>query len=384
RNIVTGLGGPTHGIPRETGFDITAASEIMAIMGMATSLHDLRRRLGAITVGATYDGDPVTAEQLKVAGSMTVLMKDAIHPNLVQTLEGQPAFMHAGPFANIAHGNNSVVADRIALKVCDYVVTESGFGSDLGMEKFMDIVCPAGNLKPDACVMVATVRALKHHGGHADDARSTRAQSLQAIEAGIANLRRHLDNVAAFGVPCVVAINRFPRDTDEECRLVRKLALESGAFAAEINDGPAKGGDGATAFAEAVVAATEQPSSYKPLYSPESTIRDKIETVATRIYGADGVHYYQAADEKIAAYQANGMAELPVCMAKTQYSLSADATLLNAPHGFEIPIRDIRAYTGAGWLVPLCGDIQQMPGLSKTAAAYTVDIDEHGRTVGLF
>jgi len=384
RQIVIGLGGRVNGIPRETGFDITAASEVMAILGMASDLFDLRRRLGAITVGATYGGDPVTAEDLKVAGSMAVLMRDAVHPNLVQTLEGQPAFMHAGPFANIAHGNNSVVADRVALKVGDYVVTESGFGSDLGMEKFMDIVCPAGNIKPDACVMVATVRALKHHGGNADDQRATWAQGLQAIENGVANLKRHLDNVAAFGVPCVVAINRFPADTDEECELVRKLALEAGAFAAEINEGPAKGGDGAVELAQAVVAATEQPSSYKPLYAPEAPIRDKIETVAKRIYGADGVHYYQEADEKIAAFQANGLGELPVCMAKTQYSLSADASLLNAPHGFEIPIRDIRAYTGAGWLVPLAGNIQQMPGLSKTAAAYMVDIDEQGRTVGLF
>ena len=385
RQIVVGLGGRVNGIPRETGFDITAASEVMAILGMASDLFDLRRRLGAITVGATYDGRPVTAEDLKAAGSMTVLMRDAIQPNLVQTLEGQPVFVHAGPFANIAHGNNSVLADRVALKLCDYVVTESGFGSDLGMEKFMDIVCPAGNLRPDACVLVATVRALKHHGSHgADDAHTTWAQGLQAIEDGIANLKRHLDNVAAFGLPCVVAINRFPTDTDEECELVRRLALQAGAFAAEINDGPAKGGDGAVALGEAVVAATEQPSDYKPLYTPSMPIRDKIETIARRIYGADGIHYDQAAESKVAAMQADGLGLLPVCMAKTQYSLSADASLLNAPHGFEIPIRDVRAYTGAGWLVPLAGNIQQMPGLIKDAAAYRVDIDEHGRTVGLF
>jgi formyltetrahydrofolate synthetase len=385
RQIVVGLGGRANGIPRETGFDITAASEVMAILGMASDLFDLRRRLGAITVGATYGGEPVTADDLKAAGSMTVLMRDAIQPNLVQTLEGQPVFVHTGPFANIAHGNNSVLADRVALKVCDYVVTESGFGSDLGMEKFMDIVCPAGNIKPDACVVVATVRALKHHGSHgADDPHATRAQDLQAIEDGVANLKRHLDNVAAFGLPCVVAINRFPTDTDEECRLVRRLAIEAGAFAAEINEGPAKGGDGAVALAEAVVSATEQPSQYRPLYTPSMPIRDKIETIATRIYGADGVYYDPAADTKIAAMQANGLGLLPVCVAKTQYSLSADASLLNAPHGFEIPIRDIRAYTGAGWLVPLAGNIQQMPGLSKNAAAYHVDIDEHGRTVGLF
>jgi formate--tetrahydrofolate ligase len=384
RQIVIGLGGRLNGIPRETGFDITAASEVMAILGMASDLFDLRRRLGAITVGATYEGEPVTAEQLRAAGSMTVLMKDAIHPNLVQTLEGQPAFVHAGPFANIAHGNNSVIADRVALKVCDYVVTESGFGSDLGMEKFMDIVCPAGNISPDACVLVATVRALKHHGGHADDPRATRAQGMQAIETGMANLLHHLSNVSVFGVPCVVAVNRFPGDTDEECALVRRLAVDGGAFAAEINEGPAKGGEGSIALAEAVRAAAAQPSNWKPLYTPDATIRDKIETVAKRIYGASGVHYDQAADEKISAYQANGMGELPVCMAKTQYSLSADATLLNVPHDFEIPIRDVRAYTGAGWLVPLCGNIQQMPGLSKTAAVYDVDIDEQGRTVGLF
>jgi len=384
RQIVIGLGGRANGLPRETGFDITAASEVMAILGMASDLFDLRKRLGAITVGATYGGEPVTAEQLRAAGSMTVLMKDAIHPNLVQTLEGQPAFMHAGPFANIAHGNNSVVADRVGLKVCDYVVTESGFGSDLGMEKFMDIVCPAGNIKPDACVLVGTVRALKHHGGHADDPRATRAQGVQAIEAGMANLLHHLNNVKAFGVPCVVAVNRFPTDTDEEIALVKRLAVEGGAFAAEANEGPAKGGNGTIELAEAVREAAAQESNWAPLYSPDATIRDKIETVAKRIYGASGVHYYPAADEKISAYQANGMGTLPVCMAKTQYSLSADATLLNAPRDFEIPIRDVRAYTGAGWLVPLCGDIMQMPGLSKTAAVYDVDIDEQGRTVGLF
>ncbi len=385
RQIVVGLGGRTNGIPRETGFDITAASEVMAILGMASDLFDLRRRLGAITVGATYDGRPVTADDLRAAGSMTVLMRDAIQPNLVQTLEGQPVFVHAGPFANIAHGNNSVLADRVALKVCDYVVTESGFGSDLGMEKFMDIVCPAGNLRPDACVMVATVRALKHHGGYgADENDATQAQGRQAIERGIANLQRHLDNVAAFGLPCVVAINRFPTDTDQECQLVRRLALEAGAFAAEINDGPATGGAGTVALAQAVVAATEQPSEYRPLYTPALPIRDKIETIAQRIYGADGVHYDQVAEAKIATMQANGLGTLPVCVAKTQYSLSADPSLLNAPRGFEIPIRDIRAYTGAGWLVPLAGDIQQMPGLIKNAAAYRVDIDERGRTVGLF
>jgi formyltetrahydrofolate synthetase len=385
RQIVVGLGGRSNGIPRETGFDITAASEVMAILGMASDLFDLRRRLGAITVGATYGGEPVTADDLRAAGAMTVLMRDAIQPNLVQTLEGQPVFVHTGPFANIAHGNNSVLADRVALKVCDYVVTESGFGSDLGMEKFMDIVCPAGNIKPDACVMVATVRALRHHGSHgADGSHATRAQGLHAIENGIANLKRHLDNVAAFGLPCVVAINRFPSDTDEECQLVRRLAREAGAFAAEINEGPVKGGNGAVALAEAVVSATEQPSKYRPLYTPPMPIYDKIETIAKRIYGADGVHYDQTADAKIAAMQANGLGLLPVCVAKTQYSLSADAALLNAPHGFDIPIRDIRAYTGAGWLVPLAGSIQQMPGLIKDAAAYRVDIDEQGRTVGLF
>jgi formyltetrahydrofolate synthetase len=384
RQIVVGLGGRANGLPRETGFDITAASEVMAILGMATDLFDLRRRLGAITVAATYDGEPVTAEDLRTAGSMTVLMKDAIHPNLVQTLEGQPSFMHAGPFANIAHGNNSVVADRVGLKLCDYVVTESGFGSDLGMEKFMDIVCPAGNIKPDACVLVATVRALKHHGTNGGDEPTTSAEGQAAIERGMDNLRQHLSNVHAFGVPCVVAVNRFPTDTDEECELVRRLAVEAGAFAAEINEGPAKGGEGAVALAEAVRTAAAQPSDWKPLYSPEASIKEKIETVAKRIYGADGVNYQPAAEQKIAAFESAGLGTLPVCMAKTQYSLSADATLLNAPKGFEIPIRDVRAYTGAGWLVPLCGDIMQMPGLSKTAAVYEVDIDDKGRTVGLF
>jgi formyltetrahydrofolate synthetase len=383
RHIVIGLGGRLNGIPRETGFDITAASEVMAILGMASDLFDLRRRLGAITVGSTYDGEPVTAEQLSAAGSMAVLMKEAIHPNLVQTLEGQPAFMHAGPFANIAHGNNSVVADRVALKVCDYVVTESGFGSDLGMEKFMDIVCPAGGIQPDACVLVATVRALKHHGGQADDPRATRAQGLQAIERGIGNLHRHLENVAAFGVPCVVAVNRFPTDTDEECELVRTLALEAGAMDAQHNTAPADGGAGAADLARAVVKAANTASDFILTYPDDASLEDKISAIATKIYGADGVEFLPDARAKLARFN-ELYGDLPVCMAKTHLSISHDPSLQGAPKGFTVPIRDLRAYTGAGFVTALCGTMVQMPGLGKTPAGLSIDIDAQGRTVGLF
>ncbi len=377
RDIVVGLGGRANGYTRQTGFDITAASEVMAIVAVARDLHDLRSRLGAITVGATYDGEPVTAEQLRAAGAMTVLLKDTIKPNLVQTLEGQPVFVHCGPFANIAHGNNSLVADRVALKLGDYVVTESGFGSDMGMEKFFDIVCRVGGLRPSASVLVATVKALKHHGG---DPNGGQAE----IEAGAANLRRHLGIVREFGINAVVAVNRFPTDTDEEIELVRRLALEGGAYAAEINDGYAQGGEGATALAEAVSAAAEEPNSFAELYPLDAPIEKKIEAIAVRAYGADGIFLLKTARDKIAQFNADGLDRLPICMAKTHLSLSHDVALTNAPTGFVVTIRDIRAYTGAGWLVALCGDMQTMPGLSKTPAAFNVDIDENGRTVGLF
>jgi formate--tetrahydrofolate ligase len=377
RDIAIGLGGRANGYVRQTGFDITAASEVMAIVAVARDLFDLRERLGKITVGHTFEGEPVTAEQLRAAGAMTVLLKDTIKPNLVQTLEGQPALVHCGPFANIAHGNNSLVADRVALKLGDYVVTESGFGADMGMEKFFDIVCRVGDLRPNAVVLVATVKALKHHGDDPDG-------GLDAIERGTANLARHLGIVREFGLNAVVAVNRFPFDTDEEIALVRKLALEHGAYAAEVNDGFTHGGAGAAALAEAVVAAADEPASFDFMYQLDAPIEEKIEAIAKRVYGADGIFLLKTARDKIDQFNATGLGSLPICMAKTHLSLSHDVALTNAPTGFTVTIRDIRAYTGAGWLVALCGDMQTMPGLSSTPAAFNVDIDAEGRTVGLF
>jgi formyltetrahydrofolate synthetase len=377
RDIAIGLGGRANGYPRQTGFDITAASEVMAIVAVARDLFDLRARLGAITVGSTYEGEPVTAEQLKAAGAMTVLLKETIKPNLVQTLEGQPAFVHCGPFANIAHGNNSLVADRIALKLGDIVITESGFGADMGMEKFFDIVCRVGGLTPSAVVLVATVKALKHHGGDPEG-------GAEAIAAGSANMIRHLATIREFGLNAVVAVNRFPADTDEEIQQIRETALANGAFAAEGNEAVVKGGEGATTLAEAVVAAAEQPSEFAPVYPLDESIERKIEAIVTRVYGGDGILLQPAARKKIAEFERVGFDELPICMAKTHLSLSHDPTLANAPTGFTVPVRDIRAYTGAGWLVALCGDMQTMPGYGRTPAAHAVDIDEDGTTVGLF
>jgi formate--tetrahydrofolate ligase len=377
RDIVIGLGPKTNGYVRQTGYDITAASEVMAIVAVASDLHDLRRRLGAITVGQTYEGENVTAEQLRAAGAMTVLLKETIKPNLVQTLEGQPALVHCGPFANIAHGNNSLVADRVALKLGDYIVTESGFGADMGMEKFFDIVCRAGDLRPNAVVLVATVKALKHHGGAPEG-------GIEAIERGAANLARHLGIVRAFGLNAVVAVNRFPGDVEEEVERVRALALGHGAYAAEVNNAFEDGGAGAAALAEAVVAAAEQPSSFEYLYPLDAPLEAKIDAIATRVYGADGVLLLPAAQAKVEELTALGLGSLPICMAKTHLSLSDDAALTNAPSGFTVTVRDLRAYTGAGWIVALCGDMQTMPGLSASPAAVNVDIDADGRTVGLF
>ncbi|HLH64900.1 MAG TPA: formate--tetrahydrofolate ligase [Solirubrobacteraceae bacterium] len=385
RHITIGLGGRANGYPRETGFDITAASEVMAIMAVARDLKDLRRRLGAITAAYSYDGGkPITAEDLRAAGAMTVLLKDALKPNLVQTLEGQPVLMHCGPFANIAHGNNSLIADLIGMKLGDYVVTESGFGADMGMEKFFDIVCRFGKLTPSAAVLVTTVRAIKHHGGLEDDPRSDRTTAMHALETGFANVRHHLRTIATFGVPAVVAVNRMPGDTNEEIEACKRLAIEAGAFAAEANEGFMKGGAGAADLASAVVEACEQPNTFHQLYQDDEPIQDKIEAVATKVYGARDVYFYPEAEAKLAQFTRDGLSHFPVCMAKTHLSLSADPTLLNAPEGFTLPVRDIRAYTGAGWLVPLCGDIVQMPGLGRTPAALNIDIDENGRTVGLF
>jgi len=377
RQIAVGLGGRANGYVRETGFDITAASEVMAIVAVSRDLEDLRRRLGAITVGRTFEGEPVTAEQLRTAGAMTVILKEALKPNLVQTLEGQPALIHCGPFANIAHGNNSLVADLVALKLGDYVITESGFGSDMGMEKFLNIVCRAGGMTPSAVVLVATARALKHHGGEPNG-------GVEAIERGAGNLRRHLEIIREFGLNAVVAVNRFPGDTDDEVEAVRRLALEYGARAAELNEAFERGGQGATALAEAVVDAAENAEPLRHTYSLEASIEEKIDAIARRVYGADGIFLLKTARDRLPAYAAEGLDRLPICMAKTHLSLSHDAALLNAPENFTVTVRDIRAYTGAGWLVPLCGDMQTMPGLGEHAAAFDVDIDADGRTVGLF
>ncbi|MDQ2939808.1 MAG: formate--tetrahydrofolate ligase [Actinomycetota bacterium] len=384
RQVALGLGGPANGYPRETGFDITAASEVMAILAVARDIHDLRKRLGSITAAYSREGEPVTAEDLGAAGAMTVLLKDAIKPNLIQTLEGQPCLMHAGPFANIAHGNSSLVADLLGLKLGEYVITESGFGSDMGMEKFIDIVCRTGGFNPSAVVLVATVRALKRHGGLAENADANGKPARDAIEAGIANLHCHLGIVGEFGVPAVVAVNRRPEDTDDEIELVTRLADEGGVFAVAVSDGFAQGGKGAADLAEAVVAACDQPNDFRFLYDNGETIKAKIETIAKRVYGASEIVYYLEAEKKIQQFSDQGLADLPLCMAKTPLSLSADPELLGAPTGFQLPVRDVRAYTGAGWLVPLCGAIQQMPGLGKTPAAFNVDIDAEGRTVGLF
>ena len=377
RDIVTSLGGRVNGYPRQTGFDITAASEIMALVAVARDLGDLRARLGRITVGQTFEGEPVTAEQLKGAGSMTVLLKDAIKPNLVQTLEGQPAFIHCGPFANIAHGNNSLVADRIGLKLGEYLITESGFASDMGMEKFFDITCRIGGLRPSATVLVATVRALKHHGGKIDG-------GMAEIQGGAANLARHIGIIKHFGLNAVVAVNKFPTDTNDEVELVKRLALEHGAYAAEVNAGFEQGGKGATALAEAVVAAADEPNDFRFAYAYDAPIEEKIRAIATKVYGADDVFLLKTARDKAATFEARGLGNLPICMAKTHLSLSHDASLLNAPTGFTVTVRDLRPYTGAGWIVALCGDMQTMPGLGKQPAAFSIDIDADGNTVGLF
>ena len=374
RNNVIALGGRTNGQPRETGFDITAASEVMALMAVTRDLADLRERLGKITIGYSREGKAITAEDLGAAGAMTVLLKDALKPNLVQTLEGQPCLMHTGPFANIASGNNSLVADRIGMKVADYIVTESGFGADMGMEKFFDIVCRFGDLTPSAVVLVCTVRAIRHHAGGDDG----------DLEEGFANVAHHLQTIKKFGLPAVVAVNRRPGDSDEDVEAVRQLALKAGAHGAEINEGFTDGGKGVAKLAEAVVAACDAPSDFKLLYPDDASIAEKIEAVAKEVYGAGEVTYSATARQKIERFTKDGLASFPVCMAKTQLSLTADPKMLGAPKGFEIHIRDIRAYTGAGWLVPLCGDIMQMPGLGAKPAALNIDIDSDGSTVGLF
>jgi formate--tetrahydrofolate ligase len=369
RRIVTGLG-PTGGPAHDTGFDISAASETMAVLATASDLADLRARLGRITIARTREDEPVTAEQIGVAGAMTVLLRDALKPNLIQTLEGVPAIVHAGPFANIAHGNNSLVADLLALRTADFVVTEGGFGADMGFEKQIHLVARRAGLKPSAVVLVATIRALRHHGQG------------DLLEGG-ANLERHIGIVAGFGLQPVVAVNRFPEDTDEDVALVQSLALEYGALAAEATTAYADGGSGAIALAEAVAAAAERPSHLAFAYDLQDSIETKIEKIARRVYGADGIELSADARRTIGACEADGLGRLPVCMAKTPLSLSHDPALLNAPVGFTLPVRELRPYTGAGWLVVLCGDLMTMPGLNAQPAALDIDIDENGRTVGL-
>ena len=382
RYSVVGLGGKTHGYPRENQFVITAASEIMAVFALASDLQDLRARMGRVVVAQTHDSAPVTAEDLKVAGAMTVLMKDAIRPNLVQTLEGQPVLIHAGPFGNIAHANNSIIEDRIALKLADYVVTEAGFASDLGFQKFCDIVCRVGGFKPSASVLVTTVRALKSHGGVAFEKLSE--PDLDAVKLGSENLAAHVEIVKAYGLPCVVAVNRFPTDAQDEIELVRELAGAAGAQRVVVNDGFSRGGDGAVELAEAVVEACERTNSFKQLTPDGTPIKQQVAAIATRLYGADGVDYLPQAEKDIARMEAMGMGRAPVCMAKTHLSLSHDPLLLNRPRGFTLPVRGVVPAAGAGFVVVLCGDMQRMPGLGRTPAFMNIDIAEDGRTVGLF
>ncbi|HSC49300.1 MAG TPA: formate--tetrahydrofolate ligase [Gaiellaceae bacterium] len=376
RKLVVGLGGKVNGAPRETGFDITAASEVMAIVAVSRSHEDLRLRLGAITVGTTFDGEPVTAEQLGCAGSMAALLTDALKPNLVQTLEGHPALVHAGPFANIAHGNNSLLADRLGLKLADYVVTEGGFGAEMGFEKFMDIVCRLGGIRPSGVVLVATVQALKHHGGDPDG-------GLRALERGGANLAANLAIVRRFGLHAVVAVNRHPDDTPDEIHAVRRMAVEAGAFGAAVNDGYLRGGEGAADLAEAVVAVAERDWPVRLLYEDDEPLARKIELVARRAYGADGVELSPVARKQADELEARGLGRLPVCIAKTHLSLSHDPALINAPSGFTLPVRELRAYTGAGWVVALCGEMQTMPGLPADPAASRIEVDPDGRILGL-
>lgn len=389
RNIVIGLGGKQDGVPRQAGYDITVASEVMAILALATGFDDLRVRLGRMMVALDRAGNPITAEHLKVAGAMTVLLKDALMPNLMQTLEHSPVFVHAGPFANIAHGNSSIVADQIALKLADYVVTESGFGADLGMEKFMDIKCRVSGLKPDCVVLVATARALKMHGragkvvaGKPLPPELT-SENLPALERGCANLARQIQNARKFGVPVVVAINHFTTDTPAEIDLIRQKAVEAGAEGAYLSDVWARGGAGGVELAEAVAAACNQPSHFRFLYTWDESIKEKIEIIAREMYGAGGVEYAPEAEQRIRQFTQLGLSGLPICMAKTHLSLSHDPKLLGAPTGFTLPVRDIRASVGAGFLYPLCGDMRTMPGLSAHPAYENVDLID-GKVVGLF
>ena len=392
RQIKTGLGGEENGIPRDTGFDITVASEVMAILALSKDLFDLRSRVGKMIAAFTYDGSPVTADDLKCGGAMTVLLRDAIKPNLVQTTENTPCIMHAGPFANIAHGNNSILADIIALKLSDYVVTESGFGADCGAEKFMDIKCRMPGLKPpDAVVIVASVRALKMHGGAFKaapgkkiDEAALKREDVEAVKKGDCNLEKHIENIRLFGVPVVVAINRFLYDTDREIAAIKEIAVKAGAEDAVLSEVWEKGGEGGVALAKAVIKMCDKKSAFKFLYPLDMPIKEKIESIAKKIYGAKDVSYAPEAEIKIARYTKLGYDKLPICMAKTHLSLSHDPELKARPRDFTLPVRDVRISAGAGFLYPLCGEMRTMPGLPSVPAGTKVDIDKDGKVLGLF
>ncbi len=391
RHVVIGLGGREDGIPRETEFVITVGSEVMAVLALATDLFDLRARLGRIVMATSTDGKPITAEDLHVAGAMTVLLRDAIKPNLLQTLEGGPAFVHAGPFANIAHGNNSIIADRLALVTNDIVVTEAGFGADMGAEKFFDIKCRASGLSPDGAVVVATVRALKMHGGVGKIVAgkpldpALLEENVEAVRLGAQNLAKQIENVTMFGIPAIVAINSFPTDTPAEVEAIREVALAAGARDAVVATHFVDGGAGAAALAEAVWAATHDGSAqFKLLYPDEMPLALKIETIATKVYGADGIEFLPAARKSLQQFEDLGYGHLPICMAKTQYSLSHDAALKGRPTGFSVPIREVRLSAGAGFITPLCGEMRTMPGLPSRPGGEKIDIDADGNIVGLF
>lgn len=382
RNIVVGLGGKAHGVPRQDGFDITVASEVMAILCLASSLHDLKERLAKIIVAYDYNGNPVTAGQIKAQGAMAALLKDAIKPNLVQTLENVPAIIHGGPFANIAHGCNSVMATQTGLKLADYTITEAGFGADLGAEKFFDIKCRYAGLKPDAAVIVATVRALKMHGGVPKTELKT--PNVEAVKKGLVNLEKHIENVKKFGVPCVVAINIFAQDTAEELEAVREHCAKHGVNVA-LSDVFAKGGEGGIDLAKEVIALADSgESKFAPIYPLDMSLKGKIETIAKEIYGADGVNYTKEADKALKEFEELGYGNLPICMAKTQYSFSDAPALLGRPSGFKITIRNCRIAAGAGFIVVLTGDVMTMPGLPKVPAAEKIDVTDDGVISGLF
>jgi formate--tetrahydrofolate ligase len=388
RNIVIGMGVREDGVIRQSGFDITAASEVMAIVALATSLRDMRERLGHIVIGNTTDGTPITAEELKTAGAMAAILKDAIKPNLMQTVENTPVLVHAGPFGNIAHGNSSVVADLIGIRGGDVLVTEAGFGADMGAERFFNIKCRTSGLRPDAAVVVTTVRALKVHSGRFQ-VRAGRplpeellAEDPDVVHEGAANLRKQLDNVRLHGVTPVVAVNTFATDHESEHRAVREIAEQAGVRAAVCTHF-ARGGKGAVELAEAVAEAAEEPGEFRFLYPDEASLREKIQTIATRVYGADGVDYDLAAARQLDGYERNGFGRLPVCIAKTHLSISSDPTLKGAPTGWRLPVREVRASVGAGFVYPICGDMRTMPGLPMHPAVHRIDLDEHGEVVGL-